>query len=285
MSANPEFPDIDWIGPAAAGHGNYAHRYFVWHCTENPSSNAVGEANFAASRDDGIGTHFVADEDRVIQTLETWKAVGHVGSAVGNQRGIALEMCGTLTSPTAHYQAVIDRAIPAVRAACAKWGIPARWLTSAQANDGESKGWLTHDDARRFWGHTTHTDPGPNFPRKYAVDAFNGVTGASKGDDMLPDERLWLQQTADRVNAILRNIDSQTQTGTVGVKATETNALRIAVAAASAPVDVAALAAALAPLLPDNVTADDLATALETPAVRAVLVATSTEGSNIAEDS
>lgn len=173
MGANPEFPGVDWIGPAAAGHGSYSHRYFVWHCTENPTSDAVGEANFALNRTDGIGTHFVADESRAVQTLETFKAVGHVGSTVGNQHGIALEMCGTLTSSTAHYQAVINRAMPAVRAACAKWDIPARWLTSAQANDGVSKGWLTHDDARRYWGNTTHTDPGPNFPRQYAIDLFS----------------------------------------------------------------------------------------------------------------
>lgn len=175
MTANPEFSGIDWIGPAAAGHGSYTHRYFVWHCTENPTSDATGEANFARTRDDGIGTHFTADETRAIQTLETFKAVGHVGSTVGNQRGIALEMCGTLTSSTAHYRKVIDVAMPAIRKACAKWGIPARWLTSAQANDGVSKGWVTHDDARRYWGGTTHTDPGPNFDRTYAINSFNAV--------------------------------------------------------------------------------------------------------------
>jgi hypothetical protein len=148
MGANPEFPGVDWIGPAAAGHGNYPKRFLVFHCTDNASSTAVGEADFALHRSDGIGTHYTADEGRIIQTLETFRAVGHVGSTVGNQHGIALEMCGTEASSTAHYNAVVDRAMPALRLACNKWGIPARWLTSAQANDGVSKGWLTHDDCR-----------------------------------------------------------------------------------------------------------------------------------------
>jgi hypothetical protein len=176
MGANPEFAGVDWVGPAAAGHGSFAHRYIVWHCTDNASSDAMGEANFALNRSDGIGTHFVADTSRMIQTLETFKAVGHVGSTVGNQRAVALEMCGVESNSTAHYKAITDVMMPAIRKVCAKWGIPARWLTNAQANDGVSKGWLTHDDARRFWGGTTHTDPGPNFDRGYAVTKFNAVT-------------------------------------------------------------------------------------------------------------
>lgn len=180
MGANPEFPGVDWIGPAAAGHGSYPKRFLVFHCTDNASSTAVGEANFALHRSDGIGTHYTADEGRIIQTLETFRAVGHVGSAVGNQHGIALEMCGTEANSTAHYNAIVDRAMPALRLACNKWGIPARWLTSAQANDGVSKGWLTHDDCRRYFGGTTHTDPGPNFSRQHALDAFNRFSGAAE---------------------------------------------------------------------------------------------------------
>jgi hypothetical protein len=171
--SNPEFSGVEWFGPCPAGHGNYAHRYLVWHCTDNAQSTALSEAQFAFGRQDGIGTHFTADESRAIQTLETFRAVGHVGSTVGNLYGIALEMCGTEVSSAGHYRRVTDAAMPAIRKACAKWGIPARWLTNAQANDGVSRGWLTHDDARRFWGGTDHVDPGPNFDRQYALDSFN----------------------------------------------------------------------------------------------------------------
>jgi hypothetical protein len=238
--ANPEFTGIDWIGPAAAGHGSFTHRYIVWHCTDNASSTARGEANFAHTRTDGIGTHFVADEGSCIQTLETWKAVGHVGSTVGNERGIALEMCGTESSSTAHYRAVIDRAMPAIRAACGKWGIPARWLSSSQANDGVSKGWLTHDDARRYWGKTTHTDPGPNFPRQYAIDAFNGFQGANMAD--------WTQQQInDTVFTLVGNSGGPVHArlsklaDSLSVVAADVSALKSKPAA-----DAAAVAAALA---------------------------------------
>lgn len=175
MTQSTEFPSLQFIGPSAAGHGVYSKRFVVFHCTDNANSTAAGEANFAKTRSDGIGTHFTADASSFIHTLRTDAAVGHVGSAVGNQRGMAIEMCGTNASSTAHYNAILDRMMPGLRQACARWGIPARWLTSAQANDGVSKGWLTHDDCRRFFGGTTHTDPGPNFDKSAAVSKFNAV--------------------------------------------------------------------------------------------------------------
>lgn len=173
-----EFADIGWAGPARAQGGVYSKRYLVWHATSNNAPPA-NECAFARTRTDGVGLHICADENVVLQALETKYATGHVGSTVGNHFGISFEMVGTDASPTAHWQAIIDRSAYAVREICGKWNIPARWLTSAQANDGVSRGWLTHDDARRYWGKTTHTDPGPNFPRQYALDAFNRIGGAS----------------------------------------------------------------------------------------------------------
>jgi hypothetical protein len=182
--SNPEFAALEWVGPASAGHGSYTKRFIVFHCTDNDAP-AINEANYAKSRSDGIGTHFVCDEKRLIQTCETTEAVGHVGSTIGNQRGIALEMVGTEESSTDHYKEVVATAMPGIKAACTKWGIPPRWLTSAQANDGTSKGWLTHDDCRRFFGGTTHTDPGPNFDRQYVIDKYSETSSAvvSQGDE------------------------------------------------------------------------------------------------------
>lgn len=177
-----EFTDIPWGGPAAAQGSAYSKRYLVWHATSNNAAPA-NECAYARTRTDGVGLHICADANTVMQALETTYGTGHVGSTVGNHYGISFEMVGVNADSEAHWKAVIDRAAYAVREICAKWRIPHRWLTAAQLNDGVSKGWCTHNDARLAWGHTTHDDPGPNFPRQYAIDRVNGsIEGAAVAD-------------------------------------------------------------------------------------------------------
>lgn len=175
-----EFTGVPFVGPPRRQQGPYAKRFMVVHCTANPTSNAWGEANYARDRTDGVGLHFASDDARVVQTTATIMSVGHVGSGTGNRHGICWEFCATLATSTDWYKRLIDVAAPTMRAAMAKHGIPARWLTQSQALDGSSKGLLTHDDCRRWFGGTTHTDPGPNFPRQYLIDSLTsvGTTGA-----------------------------------------------------------------------------------------------------------
>jgi hypothetical protein len=91
-------------------------------------------------------------------------------------------MVGYNSNDEAHWRAIIDRAAPALAEACKKWGIPARWLSASEMTDGRSKGFVTHDDARRVWGHTDHDDPGPNFPRSYAAAKVAEAMGVIQGN-------------------------------------------------------------------------------------------------------
>jgi hypothetical protein len=174
---NPEFPSVMWAGPASAGRsraGLGPYRYLTWHCTSNPTSNAWGEAAFARNRDDGVGTHVVADVNVCLQTQVTSLSVGHVGSGIGNRFGLAIEQCGVDSDPAEHWMPIIDNVVPWARLVMAKYGIANRWLTIAEMNDGHSTGHITHDMARIAWGHTDHDDPGPWFPKSYVVSAIAG---------------------------------------------------------------------------------------------------------------
>jgi hypothetical protein len=156
----------------------------VWHCTSNPTSTAYGEATFARNRSDGVGTHATADANVCLQTQVTSLSVGHVGSSTGNRYGIAIECCGVESDSAEHWRPIIDKAAPFARQAMAKYGIANRWLTIDQMRDGRSTGHVTHDMARIAWGYTDHTDPGPNFPKQYVIDAIAGPPPApTTGDD------------------------------------------------------------------------------------------------------
>jgi len=188
MATNPEFPTIAWAGPASSGRsraGLGPHRYIVWHCTSNATSDAWGEAAFARNRTDGVGTHAVADANVCLQTQVTSLYVGHVGSSTGNRYVIAIEQCGVESDSAAHWRPIIDRVVPFARLCMAKYGIANRWLTIDQMRDGRSTGHVTHDMARIAWGSTDHTDPGPNFPKDYVTAAVAGLAGASAAEGAL----------------------------------------------------------------------------------------------------
>ena len=66
----------------------------------------------------------------------------------------------------------LDLIAPVIRADAAKYGIPLQRRTVA-----ELKAWqpgiTSHNDLRLAFGGTTHTDPGPNFPWDYFIDLLN----------------------------------------------------------------------------------------------------------------
>lgn len=169
-----EFPGITW-DPSPHGSGTYAKRYLTFHNTSN-NAPPVNECNWNRNRQDGIGFHFVGDPNDFRQGLWSYQRIGHVGSAVGNQFGISFEMVGYNSSGAEYWKHVLDRAAPSLKLVIAKYGIPARFLSIAEMRDGHTKGLITHEMARVAWGNTDHTDPGPNFPKDYAVALLGGST-------------------------------------------------------------------------------------------------------------
>ncbi|MEU8086340.1 N-acetylmuramoyl-L-alanine amidase [Micromonospora sp. NPDC049101] len=156
--------------PRGSGNSGATKIYIAIHNTSNDAT-PKGEAQYAKNRTDSVSSHFYADPKTVIQSLDTSRDAWHAGSKTGNTRAIAWELVGGNSWSEAYWRSVIDRIAPVMAEVCRVHKITPRFLTTAQAKDGKTSGFVTHDDMRKAWGGTTHTDPGPNFPRAYLVAA------------------------------------------------------------------------------------------------------------------
>lgn len=140
------------------------------HNTSNNASDE-NEASYATRRTDGISSHFYADKDSVIQSIDTNDRVGHAGSYEGNEHAVAYELMGGNGSSRAWWLANVAWVKLASVIAYqlkhdpdfAGFQIRRASVTEMKANP-KIKAFYGHDDMRRAWGGTTHTDPGPNFP-------------------------------------------------------------------------------------------------------------------------
>ncbi|XVU22541.1 N-acetylmuramoyl-L-alanine amidase [Actinoplanes sp. CA-054009] len=154
-------------------------KYIAIHNTSNNAPPA-NEASYAKNRNDGVSSHFYADANTVIQSLDTRYDANHAGSYEGNARAIAFELVGTNSSTDAYWRKVIDRVAPVIAAVCKQHSISPRDMTVAEMKAGALTGIVTHDEMRRAWGGTTHTDPGPNFPMAYLIQQVNKILNPSK---------------------------------------------------------------------------------------------------------
>lgn len=174
----PIYSGIPYIGPPRSYGGKYTKYFIVVHSTEN-TAPARNEASYAKNRTDGTSSHYYVDDTEIIQSLNTDYGANHVGSWQGNQRGISYEFVGRASWSRAKWLDSIDFEAAAAQMArdCQTWGIPVRRLSVAQLADME-KGITTHNDCRRAFGGTDHTDPGSNFPMDRLIELITG------GDEM-----------------------------------------------------------------------------------------------------
>ena len=140
------------------------------HNTSNDASDA-GEASYARRRTDGTSSHLYVDNDSVTQSLDTTKRAGHAGSTHGNENAIAVEITGGNGKSRAWWLANVDWVelgqvlATVIRAHWPDGSFKVRRATVAQMKaNPKVRAFYGHDDMRRAWGGTTHTDPGPNFP-------------------------------------------------------------------------------------------------------------------------
>lgn len=173
--------DLTYIGPPNAYGGRAAKSGITVHSTEG-SGTARDEANYARSRTDGTSSHYYVDSRETVQSLDTAYGANHVGTGWANAHLISVEFCGRSAWSTSTWMRSIDwDAVASVLAAdCREWGIPASWLT-VNGLASHHKGLCTHDDCRRAFGGTDHTDPGPGFPKAHLLSL---VKSHLNGDDM-----------------------------------------------------------------------------------------------------
>jgi len=186
--------------------GNYTDRdglHFgvAIHATANTASDEA-ESSYASHREDGTSAHAYVDGDSLTQALDTDRKAGHAGSAYGNENAIAIEFTGLNSWSRDKWLASIA------------WGEVGRWIAYILKNDPDYRGFQIrrasvaemkanplvkafygHDDMRRAWGGTDHTDPGPNFPWDRLLGAVNAAVGgaaAGEDDDMTPAQEALL---------------------------------------------------------------------------------------------
>lgn len=154
-----------------AGRNDYADRDgrkygIAIHNTSNTAS-AAAEASYAQRRTDGVSAHFYVDDQEVVQSIDTRYRTGHAGSSEGNDNAVSVEITGTNGRSRAWWLGNVawDQLGRALAHVCREYGIEPRRATVAEMKrNPRVRAFYSHDDMRRAWQGTTHTDPGPNFP-------------------------------------------------------------------------------------------------------------------------
>ena len=149
------------------------------HNTSNNASDTA-EASYATRRTDGVSSHFYVDRDSVTQSLDTNARAGHAGSGNGNENAIAVEITGANGWSRAQWLenvawAELGRVLAYV---CRSYGIAVRRASVGEMQSNPKvKAFYGHDDMRRAWGGTDHTDPGSNFPWDRLFQVVNQALG------------------------------------------------------------------------------------------------------------
>lgn len=170
-------------GKNAYNDGDDRKYGLAFHNTSNDASDTA-EAAYAKRRTDGVSSHFYVDEDSATQSIDTADKVGHAGSSQGNENAICFELTGANGWSRAQWLANINWTLLGRVAAAV---IRAHWpdgsfqvrrasVAEMKANP-KIKAMYGHDDMRRAWGGTTHTDPGPGFPWDHLANVINAALG------------------------------------------------------------------------------------------------------------
>lgn len=144
--------------------------WVVLHCTEG--GELVGSAlktatMFAAKLDKPRSAHDVCDAEGVIACVPWDKRAWHCGGT-GNKHGVGVELCGKAAQTRAQW--LDARSLPMlangarrVREICTRFALPIEFRTAVELR-AKHPGITTHDEIRRAFGETSHTDPGQGFP-------------------------------------------------------------------------------------------------------------------------
>lgn len=159
-------------------------RLIVWHSTESGEVRGGAHniaAGWFAKKESRVSCHVTVDDGNdprypsgVCESVMPWDTAWHSGNA--NADGYGVEIVGKAGQSGIEWRD--EYSLAAIRNAVAwlKWNdqlqhIPPRWLTDDQLRGGEA-GHVTHEQVARVLGGSTHTDPGPNFPREYVMGLF-----------------------------------------------------------------------------------------------------------------
>lgn len=155
------------------GHGPLDASYLCVHETANPGATAYNHINYW-SRDDKYAVHYVCDwTGRVYHCVPDDRKCNQVG--YGNPYVIGIEICHAENQEDFDtcWDAAVEWAAYMLDKHC--WGIDRL---------------LCHDDCRRIWGGTDHTDPLEYFAEYgRSWDGFKDAVAAKmNGDEEMTDD-------------------------------------------------------------------------------------------------
>jgi N-acetyl-anhydromuramyl-L-alanine amidase AmpD len=202
-------------------------KWIVWHSTESNETTGGAynvAAGWFAKPGSRVSAHIVVDDggdpryrDGVVECVKPGNTAWHAARA--NASGYGIEIVGKAGQGQGWNDAY---SMAAVRNACA-WiahapelaRIPASWLSDQQLDQGKS-GHITHAQVSRVLGGTTHTDPGPNFPRQYVMDCLDGPAPAPVKSLQVGDEGPQVRDLQDELNRTFPSYSSLDVDGVFG---------------------------------------------------------------------
>ena len=157
----------------AYGHGPLNPSYFCVHSTANPGATAANHVSYWSNNPDNA-VHLVSDWNECFHTVPYNALCWQVGG--GNAYVEGIEICEATNYGDFMRGIDIASDVVAQRLIEHGWGVERL---------------ICHDEARRLWGGTDHTDPIPYFNRfGYTWQEFKNLVDAKmKGEiDMTVDE-------------------------------------------------------------------------------------------------
>ncbi len=167
------FKDLPYVKAAnwSAHRGPQTKRWIVIHCMEAPEASTTAENVaewFAGNRGPAprSSAHYCIDDDTVIQCVPPEMIAWHAPGA--NRHGIGLELAGYARQSRAQWADDFSLRMLGLgawlsRQLVQQFGIPIAFV-DAQGLNADEPGFTTHDEVRKAFGKTTHTDPGESFP-------------------------------------------------------------------------------------------------------------------------
>lgn len=163
----------------------------VVHDMEMPEKGTTAEtcARYFATTTRDASAHYCIDSDSVVQCVDHQFRAYH---APPNTGSIGLEHAGFASQSRAQWLdpfgvAMIEQSARLAAWLCREFELPPRWLSIAQLRGGE-RGICTHYDVSRAFGQSSHTDPGPGFPKDYYLDRVINYYEGDGADMALTDD-------------------------------------------------------------------------------------------------
>jgi N-acetyl-anhydromuramyl-L-alanine amidase AmpD len=157
--------------------GNRKINLIVIHDMEAPekSTTAEGCAAFFHNQprsNNGSSAHYCVDNDSIVQCVHDMDVAWHAPGA--NHDGIGIEHAGYARQTReqwldAYGKQMLGRSAKLTAGLCKRYKIPVRWMTAKGLQAG-LRGITGHADVTAAYHRSTHTDPGPNFPKQLYLE-------------------------------------------------------------------------------------------------------------------